>query len=362
MGQAKFRVTLYDYNASTRGPNTIKAIFDDAKFIGVSDYANDGGDFFMTIPWNHTYASEIKPWERHYRVSRIADGVESTIGRGVINDFDATESEIVVYGQDYLSLLATTISGSNTSYTSQTVGAIITDQLSSARAEANSWVNFISIGSIDATTTTIPLALTSYQERLEFLRDIIRIHVADTSVRSQLYVTRDPPYQFVFNQNRGSDCNLLRLGWGRQINRFSYQPGYADLRTRIAAIGQKREGASLLFSQQTYASESTYGWIASGRVFIDIVNQSALDRKTKAEARRASQLGAPLFVLSSTTYGTDNLAPWSGYELCDSVPVYLQRGDLINITGSLFTIWGQEWTGYEDGHEDLFLHLEPKLT
>ena len=360
MGVSKFRVRLWDTTGSGRGRGNFKADIQDAGEIGAAETANAAGECFFTLPWNHPAINEIQPLQRHIEIARWSASLFDwvPIWAGIMDDFDATKDEIVVYGQDYLSLYDGTISAANTSYTSATIGSIITDQVSAARAEPNSRVNFISIGSIDATTVTTTV-LTSYQQRLQFISGLTDICAAGRSVRSIIQVSprSSATPSFKFTENQGSNKPNVRLEYNALINDFHYRPGYADLRTRVNAIGQKREGATLLFSTQTYASETAYGWLATPTVFIDIVDQAALDKRTLRTARQVGRIPKNV-AIALTVHG---LAPWDGYDLGDSVPLTINRG-IISLSGAYFTIWGQEWTGHKDGSETLHLSLLPQDT
>lgn len=352
------RIELYDIGAN-RGPGNLVAIIDDAKVIGVSAYANDIGELFFTLPWNHPQISQCVPLQRHYRVLRYdgGTGAYATVARGILEDFEATANEVVFYGSDYMSLLYTTISSSNTSYNNTLLGTIINAQVTAAIAETNSRSAFTSVGTIAATSTTATL-LSSYQPRLDFIRSVAEISMSSRSVRSNFYVTRDSPYTWNFTENDGSEeLTDLRLEYGGLVNGFAYAPDYANFATHIAAIGIKRDGASILYSTQSSADTSTYGRIARAALFQDVVNQTALDNLTSRAAKTA---GIPDKRVS-IVLRTNKIAPWGGWDLADNVRVVIRRGSLINING-LYTIWGMEWKVNPSGQEDLYLSLSTKLT
>lgn len=354
-----FKVKLWDIAAADRGRGNLKAIIRDAKDIGVSSYANTGGTAFFTIPWNHPQVNEIVPWQRHYEVSRLnrQAGTYSVIGVGLLDEYDATPDEVIVYGIDYLSLFDLSISGSNTSYNNTLIGTIIQAELTGAinqpGATAKSVTKFLTTGTIDATSQTVTV-LTSYQARLQFVHQLIDIWQSDSSVRPIVNVSRSSPFTLTFSSNAGSDKNATRFEYGSTVNDFRYVPGYADFGTEAWGIGQKREGASLLFSNQHYADEAVYGIIQKATVFIDVVNQAALDRKLKRFARNIGTVGKKL----SLALRIGGVGPWEWGELADSVPVVIDRG-LAQVNG-LYTVWGQEWIGKRDGSEDLFLSILPK--
>lgn len=359
--RAPFIVKLWDITAADRSRNTLTAQINDARDIGVSSYANEGGEMFFTIPWNHPQVSEIKPWERHYEVSRwnkFTDAYD-VVGVGLLDDYDATPDEVIVYGRDYLSLFEASISSANVSYNSQSVGTILTAELSAAINQPGetdkSVTKHITLGTIDATTTTVTV-LTSLQSRLEFIRQVIDIYQSDSSVRPIISVTRSTPFTVTFDDNAGSDRTTLLLEYGGLVNDFRYVPGFTDFATHGWAIGQKREGATVLTSHQTYASGATYGIIQKATIFINVVDQAALNNKTKRFARDIGTVGKSV----SLALRVGQLGPWEWGELADSIPVKISRG-IVAVDG-LYTVWGQEWIGKADGSEDLFLSILPKET
>lgn len=374
---APFIVKLWDINATTRGRGTLQAVFEDAKDIGVSAYANQGGEMFMTIPWNHPQVSQILPWQRHYEVTRYnpATGNYEFVGAGLLDDFESDANEIIAYGTDYLGALDLSISAATTSYTSTLIGTIISAQLSSATTASNSITKFVNVGTIDATTQTVTV-LTSYQPRLQFIQQLIDIWQSDSSVRPIISVDISTSLGSTvvsvnFSSNKGSDQLTRLYEWGGLVNDFRYSAGYKDFATYGYSLGQKREGASILFSTQSYASPVDFGRIERATVFLDVVNQAALDRKAKRFARK---IGTPERAVS---FGlrVNKVGPWEWGSFGDSIPVRIDRGlvqtgstgntifgvtNRTDIDYSLYTVWGQEWIGKKNGSEDLFLSVAVK--
>lgn len=352
----RFRVQIFGSNSS-HGPSPaggIKAIIDDAKDIGVSSYANDVGEFYMTLPMGHPALPEIRPLEYHYQVSRWSGSAYDVVGSGLIEDYDATQDEVVVYGHDYMGLLQTSITASTTSYSSVSLGSVVSDQLTQAIAESNSRLAFTSVGTIDATTATATL-ITAYEERLHFIQQIGELSMSDRSVRTLLRIPRETPWEWTFTENYGQDRDRIRLEYGGLVSDFRYAPGFRSYATRIRAIGIKREGATVLYSDQSYANETTYGRLVRPAVFNDITDQTALDRKTKRAARRA---GTPEKSVQLVVR-TGSIAPFNGFEIGDSVRVLIERGSFISLN-ALYTIWGLEWTVDPLGRENLYLDLATK--
>ena len=358
----RFLVTLWDINASDRSRGNVRAVIADARDVGVSAYANDGGEMFFTLPQNHPSIAECQPWLRHYEVKRwnVHTSDYDVVGIGLLNDYDADENEAIIYGVDSLALFDSSISGANTSYTSTDIGTIMRTELSAAIFQpaitsGKSVSRHIALGTIQTTGQTVTV-LTSYQSRLQFCQQLIDIWQSDSSVRPILSVTRSSPITVSFQSNAGVDRSAIQFNFGGVVNQFRYSPGFDDFATRVNGIGQKREGASLLFSGQIYANEQTYGIIQTAQVWIDVVDQAALDKKVKRAARKAGTPGKHV----SLGLRINAVGPWEWGELGDSITISLNRG-ITNISG-LYTVWGQEWIGKADGSEDLFLSVLPKET
>lgn len=358
-GHSRFRIILQAVDtAAGRGPGAVVAMIEDAKDIGASEQVNGPGEMFFTLAQTHPQVGEIQPLQTHYKIQRKDNnGDFVTKFAGLVDDYESTPDEVVFYGRDYLSLLDTSITAANASYSSRYVGQIVQGSLTNARNESNSRVNFISMGTIENTATTT-VALTSYQSRLEFISQVADIAMADNTVRAVLQVaprSSDTP-SFNFTANQGSDREGVRLEYGGLVNDYLYSPGYSTLRTSVRAIGQKREGASLLFSTQTttLAPITTYGSIAEPVLFIDIIDQSALDKKAARAARQFARVGKTLGL--SITSG--RLGPWEGFDLADSVRVIIRNG--IDNVNALYTVWGVEWIGRKNGSEEMVLSLLPK--
>jgi hypothetical protein len=316
---------------------------------------------FFTLPQNHPSIAECAPWLRHYEVKRWNAHVSDyeVVGIGLLNDYDADEDEAIIYGIDSLALFDSSISAANTSYTSTDIGTIMQTELSTAinapGATAKTVSRHIALGTIQTTGQTVTV-LTSYQSRLQFCQQLIDIWQSDSSVRPILSVTRSSPITVSFQSNAGTDRTALQFIYGGIVNEFRYSPGFDDFATRVNGIGQKRDGATLLFSTGIYANEQTYGIIQSARVWIDVVDQTALDKKTKRAARNAGTVGKHV----SLGLRINTVGPWEWGELGDSISITINRG-ITNISG-LYTVWGQEWIGKADGSEDLFLSVLPKET
>lgn len=106
MSTAQFRIILWSVS-STGWRGEQKAVVFDAKDIGVEEHANDAGSAFWTLPSDHPQIAEFLPLERHYEVSRWSDDRDrwEFVGAGMINEYVASDTEVVYTGLDYKALL-----------------------------------------------------------------------------------------------------------------------------------------------------------------------------------------------------------------------------------------------------------------
>ena len=341
---------------SGRGPAGQVAEIVDAIDVGVSQYANAIGECFFTVPYNHPQISAISPLQTHYEIARLNQRTLAwdVLGVGILDGYKADANEVTATGRDYLSLLDTSITSSTTSYTTALVGTIINNEWTIAKAQVDSRLAFVTTGTINATSQTATV-ISAYESRLHFMRGAINILTASNSTRPIMQISRSSPHTFSFNQNQGSLKPAVRLEYGGLISDFKYDPGYATLASDFMGIGQKRVGATILYSERNWISFSTYGLIQVPKVYIDVTDQAALDAMVIHDARVSARIGKGIAVqIEPGTAG--GLQPWDGYDVGDALTTIIQRG-IVNVNGP-YTCWGQEWVA-DKGGESLFLDLLP---
>ena len=123
------------------------------------------------------------PISVHYELQLHTGQGWKGIAYGLITDFDATEDEVVFYGQDYLGLLARTVEERFSTadaelstdkgggkYVEKTIKDIIFDQLSKEKAKANSPVGFINVNTGDIASHARKATIyASFKQRLPFI-------------------------------------------------------------------------------------------------------------------------------------------------------------------------------------------------
>jgi hypothetical protein len=379
-GQTLYRVILWDMESTKRGRNKIKAIIHDAKAIGVSSYLNDAGEVYFTLPYNHPQISEIKPLERHYRVDRFDEeaGQYRAIGQGIIEDYEATPDEVIVYGIDYMNVLNKTITTPSTttySYVSKTFEFIYQDQMTQAINETGSRLGFIrtTAGTSWSYQGTKPLVINSAtntyrvftggEPRMGFLSNMANIAMEGTTnkvVFGNPLESDTESYDTFFcdmKYSQGVNDDTV-LEYGSNVKSFSYSPNYRRLRTRyriVATNSDSISGVTNIWSAlQTNALTpvSTYGVIEEVQAIENLKSQEA------ADARAAFQLyrSGPNFIRSFSLSVVDgSLIPFKRYKIGDDIRVRISRG-IISLDTNI-TLTGQRYVGNVDGSEQIFFEF-----
>ena len=378
-GQTLYRVILWDIESTKRGRNKIKAIIHDAKAIGVSSYLNDAGEIFFTLPYNHPQIGEIKPLERHYRVDRFdeEDGKYRAISQGLIEDYEATPDEVVVYGIDYMNVLNKSITTPSTTaltYNNQTFTTIYQSQMTEAINIANSRLGFIrfNAGTSWSHTLSKPLVInpstntydifTGGEPRMGFLSNLCNIVMEGTTNK----VTFGNPLESETESYDTFFCDMkylpvpnddLVLEFGGNVRNFTYSPNYRKLRTRYLLVSTNsdlNQVTSIWSSIATnaYTPQATYG------VIDEVAAMQDLRSKAAADSRAAFQLyrSAPNFIRSFTLSVVDgSIIPFKRYKMGDDIRVRVKRG-IVDVDANI-TLTGQRYVGNSDGSEQLFFEF-----
>jgi hypothetical protein len=350
-----------------RGPGGVSVVIEDAIDVGHSEYANDAGECFWTMPWNHSAHGQVLPLRTWAHIQRQANQQSpwKTVGYHLVSDHDSTDEDTVYYGDDPLSLFRGSLTDLKTKYTTKPASEIIQTEAERAISQwppgytsqdPNSRLGFMTIGTIDATADTLT-TFSDYQSRLDFMVARINELRAGGPTRPTMLISRNPPFTFNFYKNLGVDRPEIHLEYGGLVNSFRLRGGYGALASEIRAVAQTLTGSSVLFSDQVGTTPALYGIIQKAAIYPVIANQIALDRMTLNDARQSSQLNRDLALVIRS----DALGPYDGYQIMDSFPVTIKRGK-VNLDHAWYTLWGLEWIGHKDGSEQVSMVLLPKMT
>lgn len=380
--QTLYRIVLWTISGTKRGRGTISAIIHDAKNIGVSSYLNEGGEVFFTLPYNHPQIAECVPQERHYRIDRFDEeaGRYITLSQGLLEDYDATDNEVVFYGIDYMGVLTKTITTPSTTqtytYTNKTFANIYQSEMTQAVTATNSRLGFIDfamstvIGEnmIWTHTNTYPLVINSStntysiytggEARALFIQNLANIAMAGTTTKVVFGNTLESDtelYNGFFCDMNWSPTpnNNIVLEYGGNVKSFAYSPNFRSLLTRSLLIATN-SGATVSkiwssIATGTAAPTSTYGLIDGISAAEDIKSQEAADARA---AHNLYQSSPDKIKMISIAVKDGSIVPFKRYRLGDDIRVRIKRG-IVNVDASI-TLRGQRYVGNSDGSESLW--------
>lgn len=380
------RVVLRDMGAD-RKPGTIKAIIEDPANLGISAYVNEPGEMYFTLPATHPQAGECEPYERHYAVQQYRNGNWKDVANGILTDFDASADDIIVYGIDYLGFLAFSIDtrfppspeaadlnkstdDGGSRYVNKHIDFIIADQLERAIAAEDSPLGFFHMGHIDDLTMGGLLEISIYSsfvQRLDFVRGLLDSYRQGTGIRSRLKARKDPSqadrWEWDVRADPGIDRDNLRMEYGSLVQGFRVI-GFTDtFATKVHGIG--REPYSTVLRYHMWPEEGApdsemgrWGNIAKANIWQDIIDKNDLRRRVRQMYVESNKVGKRI----ALGLRVHSLQPWDGFDLTDNIPLDIVRGmvDTNRYGSGYWTIWGQEWRVFPDGHDELTLVIRPK--
>lgn len=344
-----------------RGPGATVAIIDDAKNVGASILYNSPGECHFTLPKNHPAVASIEVKRVHYAIEfRQGDGWREVFA-GLMWDFDASDTDIVFYGIDYLALLDYIVDerydASNPDKPAEKGGSkyvttgknsisyIVTDQLGRAKALTNSPVGFITVGSIASMTETLTV-FSTYAPTLTFITGLLDSHRAGLNKRTRLSCRQKTGggYEWVVQDDPGTVRDNLRMRYGELVQGYRVIPFGSNWASRISAIGRAKDGIAVLYKTATAPGidESVWGHFAQVRLIDGVSDENDLQRRVNQAAVHSGKLG------SSIALGlrTGLLQPRDGYDVCDQFPIDIVDGsvDTGNFGSGYWVAVGITWT------------------
>jgi hypothetical protein len=363
---------------SLRGPGAVVGVIEDAKNVGASILFNSPGELHFTLLKDHAQIAVIEPKQTHYSVQfRQGDGWREVFA-GLMWDFDASDTDVVFYGIDYLSLLDYVIDerydASNPDRPAEQGGSkyvtagknsisyIVTDQLTRAKALPNSPVGFITVGTVASMTETLTV-FSTYAPTLNFVTGLLDSHRAGTGKKTRLSVRQKTGggYEFVVQDDPGQVRDNLRMRYGELVQGYRVIPFGTDWASRINAIGRGKDGIKVMYKTAAAPgiSEGTWGRFAQARIVDGVSDENDLMRRTKQAAVHAGRLGKSI----ALGLRSGILQPRDGYDVCDIFPIDIEDGSVsTDAFGSGYWIAvGVTWTSdAQTGKQATTLTLSPR--
>ena len=390
--------------SEARGPGaTLATIYRPAAHLaGASLNYNAPGEMHFTLLVDDPNILVPKPKKTHYAIefeTSPGSDVWVEVFAGWVWDMDATDTETVFYGIDYLAALRTVIDerfdpakptkpvGSGGSkYVKMTIKQIIREQLYYALNLENSPIGFIKYGSIpdDLEKFRIQGIYSTFQSSLDFIIGLINSYRAGTGKFTRLEVVKvldderwpGGTYKFRVVGDPGESRPELGLDYGSLAQGYRIIPFGPNWGTRVHLIGRDKDGKKVTYSTQNGAAlEEEWGRISTPAVIVETEDQFDLERRTAQAATDAAALGRQVGIgLKLGSY-----RPLEGYDICDYVPITIDHGavdttswgsdpfggELVDASGipvssGTWTIIGIFWESYDDGHWMTNVQLWPK--
>lgn len=359
-----------------RAPGQLVAVLEEAKSPGASIVFNSPGELHFTLLKDDQQLSVIEPKQVHYAVEFYSgDGWQEKFA-GVVWDADATETDVVFKGIDYLALFDTIIDERydplkpNKSYKSNgsyyenvTIRNIILDQLKWAKKQTDSWVGFISIGAI-ATMNEKVSVYSTMQPTLSFMAGLIDSHRQGTGRRTRMQVvkTTSGTYQFRIVDDPGTIRTDLALYYGELVQGYRviiFGDGWANVQH---VIGRNRDGVKVVYKtikgKAFQPATSLYGRIATVSVMDGVQDALDLNRRGLQAAIQSAKLGKQIALGLRTEF----LAPLQGWDVTDVFPVKVLDGAVnTDAYGSgYWAAYACAWEATDIGQQSVIITLLPR--
>lgn len=368
----------------SRGPGDVIATFyhPAAHLCGASLNYNATGEMHFTLLVDDPNVPLIAPKQCHYAIEflNLATMEWEETFQGVVWDLDASDTEVVYTGIDYLGLLTTIVDErydpnnfnrpvpQGSKYVNMMISDIIRAHLSYSIGLANSWVNFLQIGSIDELPEQVTLWSAS-QDTLSFILGLINSHRAGTGKNTRLYVTKgdDGVYRFNLDEDPGVNLDNLPVSYGQLAQGYHAIKFGKDWASRANLIGRAMDPTSTIIryaSDDSGVDQSVWGRIGGAFSVVYTADNNDLKRRVRQKALDDARLGKQL----SIGLKLGSFCPLEGYNLCDCLPIAIDHGavrtadwssdvfgqddpaDPSTVTTNYWSIFQLQWESYDDGH------------
>lgn len=372
---APWRIKIKGLGTS-RGPGLLLAVFEEAKNVGASVVYNSPGELHFTLLKDDPQLSVVEPRQTHYALEFYAGNGWVEKFAGVIWDVDATENDVVIKGIDYLALFDTIVderydplkpnksyTAGGSFYSNVSISTVVSDQLTRAHGLTDSWVGFISIGSI-ATMNEKVTVYSTMQSTLSFIAGLIDSHRQGTGKRTRMKVVKTTAggYQVQIVDDPGQIRNDLGLYYGELVQGYRvivFGDGWANVQH---VVGRNREGSKVVYEtisgKPFQPSTSIYGRVATVAVMDGVQDQNDLARRGLQAAIHSAKLGKNI----ALGLRVQNLAPLAGWDITDVFPVKIDDGGINtdNFGSGFWAAYAYAWEATDIGEQSGIITFMPR--
>ena len=391
-------ITVTQTAGFDRGPGaTIATIYrPEAHLAGFSLNYNAPGELHFTLLVDDPNINVPSPKRTHATVEfeqTPGSGIWVEVWAGWIWDMDATETEVVFYGIDYLAAFKyitderfpasgnvdTPVDKGGSMYAKMSIKAIISEQLTYAVGLPDSVVGFIKIGTIDSALTAYQITkiYSTFRQTLDFVVGLINSYRAGSGKYTRIEVVKDGTgYTLQILSNPGQARDTMILQYGQLVQGYRVIPFGTTWASRVNLIGQDKSGLRVTYQAVHGAAlENDWGRISQGASIVQTQDTNDLLRRANQAAVDAAALGRQIAV----GLKLGSFRPLEGFDICDWLPVDIDHGavhtqkwgndvfgaELVDgsgtpISSGYWTITGITWESYDDGHWITGLSLWPK--
>ena len=333
----QYRVQVFDYlDTTTFGIGALLVEFDRPHAIGYGNWLNNVPEAFFTIHQDDSKLTTLrnKGGKVHIRIWRD----DSLVWSGWASfERDTNQHDAIIYCYGYLADLFWLLSDWDQTWTTQTVGQIVTDAWTRAKTTiSNSRLNFVATGTIQAPPTVAgggtPITLPSYRaynKRLLYLmQEMAAISGSDTGQSTVFEITNSLTPTFNFWADKGTSLSgSVQWKWGDgRVQSFREYGMPVYYRNHVEAIGQQPRDLILRKSIRDDADAAARGRMMEPLFLAWVRDEDELLRSARQRATRAKredinvQLG--FYPGAEEPPGTNS----GRFALADTVPIKIARG------------------------------------
>jgi hypothetical protein len=387
-------ITVATSSTFDRGPGaTVITLTNPAAHLaGANLVYNAAGQMHLTMLVDDPNLPLIRPKRQHYAIEFYRGGQWVEVFAGMVWDIDATDTEVVIYGIDYLGLLQFVVderffpafsdksAPAGSFYTGSpapTISSIITSHLNYSIGTPDSLVGFLTVGTVGTMSETVSIYSTM-QNSLEFIVGLINSHRAGTGKFTRISVDKfaEGDYRINVAEDPGVHRDDLAIQYiaGGLAQGYRAVPFGVDWASRVNLIGRSRDGSEIQYVADSSAvSQDIFGRVGQAPTFIESVDKNDMSRRARQAALDAAKFGRQI----SVGLKLGSFAPLENFTITDQVPVGINHGGVrtgewgsddfgIDPSGSpsaveaaYWSITGLTWESYDDGHWVTSLALWP---
>ena len=359
-----------------RAPGRVVAVLEEAKNVGASVVFNSPGEIHFTLLKDDPQIDVIEPKQVHYALEFYSgDGWQEKYA-GVVWDADTTDTDVVFKGIDYLALYDTVIDerydplkpnksykSNGSFYNNVTIRNIVLDQLNRAKKLTDSWVGFISIGSI-ATMSEKATVYSTMQPALSFISGLLDSHRQGTGKRTRMKVVKlgSGGYQLRIVDDPGVIRHDLAMYYGELVQGYRiivFGDQWANVQH---VVGRNRDGVKVVYQtikgKAFQPATSLYGRIATVAVMDGVQDQVDLTRRGLQAAIKSAKLGRNIAI----GIRTEHIAPLQGWDVCDVFPMRIKDGaiDTDAFGSGYWAAFAAAWEATDIGQQSLVITFMPR--